>query len=307
MREAITQHLAQSGLSKERVGAAVSAIMDATTMRVGSEAYASKSARGETAEGGSQDSFGASSLRKSHVTVEGDTVSFKFPGKSKKDWERSITDPALAKTVTELMKQPGERLMQFQDEKGSVKPFTETHAQEYLRPHGLTPKNLRTYHATRVASEFLHALPAPKTTKEAEKNVTEAMLHTSKHLGNTPEIARKSYVNPSVIEHYLSSVKDAVNMSDTQAKEFDFDKLLKEVGKSVRQGKIGTSTPYPDPDEDDPDDDEAGLDETENERGEEKSSPARFSLAGLNALFSEGKASSGGGGDKGGRRKIRLV
>jgi hypothetical protein len=200
LQSAIAFDLKKDGLTKERVGAVVSAIIDRTTMRVGSEEFATKSTTGNgLVNEKSQDSFGASSLRKSHVTVEGDTVTMTFPGKSRKDWSRSVTDPHLAKAVKELQSLPGERLMQYQDSGGKVRSFNETHTRDYMAPHGITPKNIRTHHATEHADRFLSALPNPTNAKQAEKDISDAAESTSQLLGNTPAIARQSYINPAVL------------------------------------------------------------------------------------------------------------
>lgn len=207
LRKSIEVDLKKDGLSKERVGAVVSTIIDQTTMRIGSEEYATKS---ETGKGifneNSQDSFGASSMRKHHVTVDGDSVTFKFPGKSKKDWDRTITDAHLAKAIKELQAVPGDRLMQYHDDKGNIRPFTEVHTNEYMGVHGISPKNIRTHHATEHADRILTSKPHPKNAKEAEHHITEAVESTSKLLGNSPAMAKGSYINPAVLATHRARI-----------------------------------------------------------------------------------------------------
>ena len=253
LRDRIESDLKKDGLDKDRVGAAVTRIMDLTTMRVGSEEYATKSISGKgMLNEHSQDSFGASSLRKSHVEVNGDTVKFSFAGKSRKNWERSVTDADLAKTITQLKTLPGDRLMQHLDGKGVVRSFTETHTRDYMAANNLTPKNLRTYHASRIADESLQKAGTPKDAKDAESHIAQAVKTVSEHLGNTPAIAKQSYINPAILEAHRQKVSDIVKMS-SEIQPHDFGKRLLEIEAQVKAGKIDV-TPLGDVE-----DDEAGL------------------------------------------------
>jgi len=268
LRDRIETDLQKEGLDKDRVGAAVTKIMDMTTMRVGSEEYATKSVSGKgLLNAHSQDSFGASSLRKVHVEVNGDTVKFSFPGKSRKDWERTITDSALAKTITELKTLPGDKLMQHVDAKGMVRPFTETHTRDYMASNHLTPKNLRTYHASRIADESLQKAGTPHNSKEAESHITAAVKTVSEHLGNTPAIARQSYINPSILEAHRQKVSDTVKMSqDARANNpHDFGKRLKELESQVKAGQLNPPALV-----DGVEDDEAGLSPAARKRAEKE-------------------------------------
>lgn len=265
MRSRVDTDIHKDDAHRDRVAAAVTKIMDATTMRVGSEKYATKSVRGE--EKG-QDSFGASSLRKQHVSVEGDNVRFEFPGKSRKNWSRTITDPALADAVKHLQTLPGERLMQYHDSNGQLRPFTEEHARDYLSQFGITPKNLRTYHATVMASDLLSKIGPAKTETAAAKNINQVVKQVSEHLGNTPAMARSSYINPAVLEHYARqrpASDNAVSLSAVESDvqpEIDFGKFLEELGQAIERGEINGIDPFPNDFEHTDEDDEDGLDAT---------------------------------------------
>jgi DNA topoisomerase IB len=264
MRARVENDLASGeGASRERVGAAVTRLMDATTMRVGSEEYATKSGRGAAG----QDSFGASSLRKEHVSVDGDTVHLSFPGKSRKDWKRSVTDPHLAATVQHLMTLPGDRLMQTKDANGAVKPFTENHTRDYMSQFGMTPKNLRTYHATSMAKELLDQAGPPTSEANAKKTINAVVKSVSEHLGNTPAIARASYIHPAVLESYAKQAGHAVTMSADESKDLSeylsdaetrFGQWLHETAARIESGELTGRDPFPEDLEPFAGDDESG-------------------------------------------------
>jgi DNA topoisomerase IB len=283
LRATVATDIKKSDAQKERVAAAVARIMDATTMRVGSEKFATKTASGKaepyTTPSGKvmtpQDSFGASSLRKSHVSVEGDTVRFSFPGKSRKNWQREVNDPELAAVVRHLQSLPGDRLMQFHAG-DSVKPFTEVHAREYLAQHGITPKNIRTHHATKLAAELLAQKGTPRDAKEAQRHITEVVQKVSEHLGNTPAMARGSYIHPVVLAHHAAKAGTSATMSalllammagekkdrHKDASDERFTRLLEHLRGRVYGGFLyGPGEREPDWDEDDEGDEDGYSDD----------------------------------------------
>jgi DNA topoisomerase I len=77
----------------------------------------------------------------------------------------------------------------------------------------ITAKDFRTWHATVLAAEALADSKEPGTTKTSRaRAVRSAMVEVSEYLGNTPTIARASYVDPRVVDRYESgeTVADAV-------------------------------------------------------------------------------------------------
>jgi DNA topoisomerase I len=68
----------------------------------------------------------------------------------------------------------------------------------------ITAKDFRTWAGTVIAARTLKALGPAASETEAKQNVVKAIKATAAHLGNTPAIARKSYVHPGVIDAYLN-------------------------------------------------------------------------------------------------------
>lgn len=185
LQKQLDSHLKQPEMSREKALATIVSIINETAMRVGSEQFA-----------GANGTYGASSLRKDHVKLGKDkqTVSFNFVGKHGIVHQKVVKNPAIWSAVSELLAQPGDRLF------GTL---TEKDVQDYLRPMGIKPHNLRTFNATKAAAEAFLAQPSDDP-KERKRIVKEVAKQVSEHLGNTPSMALKSYISPAVVNAYLS-------------------------------------------------------------------------------------------------------
>src|SRR5207248_1478432 len=67
---------------------------------------------------------------------------------------------------------------------------------------GFTVKDLRTWTATVHAAVDLAEADPPTTTKALNAAVKDMLEEVSEHLGNTPAVARSSYVDPRVVEQF---------------------------------------------------------------------------------------------------------
>ena len=205
----MAETLSAPHLDKATAVSAIVTLMDKAYIRVGSEKFAQRKEEWVSGPSGKKQkkepSFGASSLRKDQVTVEGDTVRVQFKGKSHKDWDRAVTDPALAKSVKTFLKGPGDRLFEYKDQSGKSTAVTERDVREYVATFGGQPKDFRTYHANRLLAEELAKLPKPTTSGVAEKNLSAAIAKVAVQLGHTAAIDRKSYQDPARMKAYVES------------------------------------------------------------------------------------------------------
>jgi len=173
-------------------------MLDVGSLRVGSERY--------TEDNGSH---GLSTLLCSHVSVSGDVVTLGFPGKSGKTWSSQIDDADLARELARLKRRgPTARLLAYQDE-GEWHPLAAADINDYVRQctgGSFTAKDFRTLRGTAAAALSL-AKHGPATTRTAFKRaLAQAMRDASVVLGNTPTIARKSYVDPRVVALFKQGV-----------------------------------------------------------------------------------------------------
>jgi DNA topoisomerase I len=196
IRERIARDLALHTLGRDRVLATVVRLLDKTAIRVGSEEYAR-----------SNRSFGLTTLRARHVDVEGATLHFHFRGKSGKEHAVDIKDPRVARAMKRLQDLPGYEVFQYLDEQGRRHSIDSGDVNDYLRHisgENFTAKDFRTWHGTVVAACTLYDIGSFDSETQAKRNVTQAVEAVANHLGNTPAIARKSYVHPAVTEAYLN-------------------------------------------------------------------------------------------------------
>jgi DNA topoisomerase-1 len=191
IRDRVTADLAGPGLSKEKVLAAVVALLDRTHLRVGNAEYAR-----------TNKSFGLSTLLDRHADICGGKVRLTFVGKSGVKQTRTVTDARLAQIVRRCRDLPGQSLFQYQDDAGRPRPIGSADVNEYIRTAAgaeFTAKDFRTWAGTVAAAAELAALPTPETKTAAEKAVAEVIRTVAETLGNTPAVCRKSYVHPAVV------------------------------------------------------------------------------------------------------------
>ena len=182
-------------LSRERVLATAFRVLDLTAMRIGGEEYA-------TVNG----SRGLCTLLRRHASVDGPVVSFSFRAKSKQQASITVRDAALATAIGELTdgRSPASRLLAWADGRRR-RPLHTSDVNAYVRlcaGEEFSAKDFRTLHATAAAAA---ALPAetPGTEREAQAAIRESVEAASRMLGNTPTVAKASYIHPLVYERFL--------------------------------------------------------------------------------------------------------
>jgi DNA topoisomerase-1 len=194
-RRRVTVDLRSEGYTRDRILAAGFRMLDTGSLRVGSERYAQE-----------HGSHGLTTLLCAHASTSGDTVHLSFPGKSHQEWDSDILDADLASFVRSLKRRgPNARLLAWKDESGGWHPVGAEDINGYVREQTggeFTAKDFRTLHGTAAAAVSL-ARSGPQTTSRARSRaLAQAMRDASTVLGNTPAIARKSYVDPRLVDHY---------------------------------------------------------------------------------------------------------
>jgi DNA topoisomerase I len=195
IRKRCDEDLARRGLPREKVLAAVVRLLELTLIRVGNDEYARLNR-----------SFGLTTLRARHAHVEGTSIRFRFRGKSGQTHEVDLRDRRLATVVRRCQELPGQELFQYVDEAGEVGDVASEDVNAYLREASggdFTAKDFRTWAGTVLAYRALRALQPGDDERDARRNVVEAIRQTAGALGNTPAVARQSYVHPAVLEAYL--------------------------------------------------------------------------------------------------------
>jgi DNA topoisomerase-1 len=184
VRKRVESDLEARELTRERAIASVVRLLDLGALRIGNEGYAK-----------ANKSFGATTLRRKHAEITGRTLRLRFRGKSGQEREVVLSDRSLTRVVRAMQDLPGQRLFQYFDDEGDLHVVGSSDVNEYLcetMGERFTAKNFRTWHASALGFALL---------AEAEERLPlKALLDAvSGHLGNTPAVARRSYVHPAVI------------------------------------------------------------------------------------------------------------
>ena len=238
IRRRAERDLAKRGLPREKVLGAVIRLLELTLIRVGNDEYARLNK-----------SFGLTTLRARHAKISGSEVQFRFRGKAGIIHEVGLRDRRLASIVRKCQELPGQELFQYVDDDGVVRDVTSDDVNEYIRDISggdFTAKDFRTWAGTLLAYRALRALQPEDNGAPAKKNVVEAMKMTAERLGNTPAVARGSYVHPAVLEAYREgnlggALVDAAEEQATppseanRTEEIAVVKLLRQRARDARQ------------------------------------------------------------------------
>jgi DNA topoisomerase-1 len=196
MRRRIARDVGARELTRETVAAAAVRLIGEAFFRVGSERY-------ERDNG----TFGLTTLRKSHVTLDDERVQFDYRGKGSIRQRQVVFDRKLAQVIARLMKTPGTRLFRYL-ERGRWNNLTSQDVNDYLKRLGraqYTAKDFRTWGGTLRMATVLHDLGPGDNAREATRNVALAARLVAAELGNTPAICRASYVHPLIIARYVDA------------------------------------------------------------------------------------------------------
>jgi DNA topoisomerase I len=182
LRKTLNAQLSAGATRRETVIAAIVRILDTAYLRIGNEVYRQ-----------ANKSFGLTTLRNRHARVHGQSLDLQYRGKGGIMRKVRVNDRSLLRIVRRCQDLPGQCLFQYESKTGDICPVTSTDVNAFLRENmgdEFTAKHFRTWHASIIAFDCLQSGLSPKLTLD---RVAEA-------LGNTPAIARKSYVHPLLLE-----------------------------------------------------------------------------------------------------------
>mgnify|MGYP003618344972 CR=1 FL=1 len=196
MRRVTGQHLRKKKMTREKVLAAMVRLLDSAYFRPGSPKYTQQN-----------QSYGLTTIRKKHLNIEGDEMVFSYKGKSGKFQEKHIINSKLSKVISELEELPGYRLFKYYDENGELITVESQDLNQYIKEimgEEFSAKDFRTWAGTMIAAGILDELGIceKQQQKEMKKRIRNAIVAVSEKLGNTPSVARDSYIDPRIFENY---------------------------------------------------------------------------------------------------------
>lgn len=193
-RRLVAEHLKLDGMPYERALGTAFRLLDLGFFRIGGESYAE-----------SNNSFGLATILKEHVTLEDSSVVFEYVAKSGKERYIALADDLVLAAVTDLKRRRagGPELLAYRDH-NRWHDVSSTDINEYIKDvvgGEVSAKDFRTWHGTVIAAVALAAANEQARTAAARRRaVSHAMKEVSSYLGNTPSVARASYVDPRVVD-----------------------------------------------------------------------------------------------------------
>jgi DNA topoisomerase I len=196
LRTTTARHLRGDAYEPEWTSALAVSVVNKAWFRVGSDRHTRRSR-----------TYGVTTLTKRHASVSGDEVEFCFRTKNRALVRRTIRSPILARGVSKLLDLPGGgRLFRYERD-GELFALTAAGLNDYLGEYmgdDFTAKDFRTWGGTLLAASELARHGPTEDEREARRRITAVMRTVGTELGNTPAVARQSYVSPRVIDAYLA-------------------------------------------------------------------------------------------------------
>jgi DNA topoisomerase I len=208
-RRAVAKDLQLDGMPMERALGTAFRLLDLGFFRIGGEAYAEQN-----------NSYGLATIQKQHVSIEGDNVVFDYVAKSGQERYVALADDLVRQAVRDLLRRRGggPELLAYRDGK-TWRDVTSADINTYIKERvgeDVSAKDFRTWHGTVIAAVALaEANQEARTESARQRAVSRAMREVSEYLGNTPAVARKSYVDPRVVDLFYDGVTIAPDLAST--------------------------------------------------------------------------------------------
>ncbi|MEK6278439.1 MAG: DNA topoisomerase IB [Actinomycetota bacterium] len=198
MRKQLDEDIALRGLQQRRVLACAAKLLDVGFFRIGTERYAAEN-----------ESYGLSTMKRSHLRLAPGKAVFDFPAKGAKRQVQEIADPSVLPTIRALKRRGGNAAELFAFRNGnSWTNVSSEMINEYLKEltgADFTAKDFRTWNATVLAAALIGARADEATSKTARKRIaTDAVEQVAVYLNNTPAVCRSAYIDPGVFDRFDS-------------------------------------------------------------------------------------------------------
>ena len=209
LNSVIKKHQQKHIYDKDKVISSMLLLVKMLHIRVGKEQYARENK-----------SYGISSLKKKHVKINGELVSFRFKGKSNQILNYSFRNNEIRSHILMLLKLDGDKLFQYIDESDNIRKVTDLDINTYIQQYMGTDFSIKDFRTYAANYHFVESLiketnkRSPKNDSIIKKNIINA-LHTTAHfLRHTKSISKKSYVMNFAIDLYKSNPKYFMSRGD---------------------------------------------------------------------------------------------
>ena len=235
IRRAVSRRLRDRQMTRDKVVAAVIALLDQTGMRVGNEEYRKVNK-----------SHGLTTLRDNHVSFRSGRIGIACRGKSGVNIRVECRNPRLARVVRQCRDIDGSELFQYIDQHGRRRRVTSNHVNAAiadLAGPGFTAKDFRTWHGTvRAAGLLCKCLPA-ESKSHRERNVRQVVKEVAAALCNLPSTCRKHYIHPAIVENYIDGAMDGLEVKCKPSRGVklrpDEELVMRALTRRIRSGRSG--------------------------------------------------------------------
>ena len=220
LREICARDLSTKGLTRTRVLACATRLLDRGFFRIGTEGYAEQN-----------QTYGIATIKKRHVRLKDSVINFDYVSKSGKRRIQSMVDPQVFEVVDALKRRRsgGDELLAYK--RGRIwYDVKSADINDYVREEtggDFTAKDFRTWNATVLAAIALAVSGQAAATKSGRKRATaRAVKEVAHYLGNTPAVCRASYIDPRVFDRFRSG--------------WTISPALEQLGDGVAFGELST-------------------------------------------------------------------
>jgi len=215
-RDALEKDLGLRGLTRERVMACAVRLLDIGLFRVGGEDYAEEN-----------ESYGLATIQKQHVRVRKGSIEFDYVAKGGLDRTLEVEDRLVVPTVAALKRRrgkPTDELLAYRQGRAAWRDVSSADINQFLKDvmgAEFSAKDFRTWNGTVLAAM---GLAAHAGEEDRDHAVVEVVKEVAETLGNTPAVARSSYIDPRVISEFErgKTIKAATDRLAAQGSSKDF-------------------------------------------------------------------------------------
>jgi DNA topoisomerase I len=198
LRTATVRDLKGRALGHDQVAAGAVRLLDLGLFRIGGERYAELDHH-----------YGAATLEKRHVSLRRDGLAFDYVAKEGKRRAITLNDPAVMPTVRALARSDNglSELFAFRQASSEWRPLHSHDVSAYVAEHSgghFTAKEFRTWNATVLMALLLAAADPPSSARGVKTVINASVRGVADSLGDTPAVARASYIDPRLIARYES-------------------------------------------------------------------------------------------------------
>jgi DNA topoisomerase I len=226
LRARVEDDLARGDFSYDHVLAMAVRLLDRGFFRIGTEDYAV-----------TNETYGLATMKKRHVQVRDGSLFFDYPAKHGKRRVQAVVDPDLGGDVNRLKQRrgAGDELLAYKNAAGRWTDVKSSDINAWLKAatgEDVSAKDFRTWGATVLAAVGLAVSPVPDTETRRKRAMARVVKEVAYHLGNTPAVARASYIDPRVFDRYLDGATIAGTLPGL-AEEGDGTAIQGEVESAV--------------------------------------------------------------------------